>query len=158
MNAETMIDDFKNKIKLEVTPELLAELSGSTTPPQERGFVDWHAKIDEIDLTNGPSWMDGELNAQLRELLHRVLDLTHTIGDETMRIGKRIINWIFSLKERYPKTFWAVVVLAVLSFLVSGIPLLNLLLLPILTLVAKGLICYVAVSEVIRSINLNTNH
>ncbi len=156
MDVKTMIVDLVNKIKYEVTPEQLAELSGSATPLSKAEFVDWHAKIDALDLNKGPSWMNGEYTSQLRAFLHQVLDVTHNVGGKVVRIGKRIIKWIFMLIERYPDTFRAAVVLAALSYLVANIPFLGALLLPIMQLVAVGIIGFVFLGECVRNVNIKT--
>ena len=70
------IIDLVNKVKYEVSERQMAELARGAKPLSEAEFVDWHEKIDEMDLTGGPSWLNGEAAAQLRSFLHRVTDLT----------------------------------------------------------------------------------
>ncbi len=155
MDAKTTIIDLVNKIKYEITPEQLAELSGCATPLQQAEFVDWHARIDALDLSRGPSWTKGEVASQLRALLHGVLDMTRTVGGKVVRIGKRIVKWILTVIERYPQTFAVTVVLAALSYLVANIPFLGVVLFPIMQLVAAGLIVYVFLNECVRGITIN---
>lgn len=153
MDAKKVINDLVNKFKNEMTPEQMAELFGSATPHRKAKFADWHAKIDELDLTGGPSWMNGEIAAQLRAFLHRVVDVTHTVGGKVVRIGKRVIEWIFAFIKRYPETFTVAVVMAALSYLVSCIPFLGVILLPIMQVVAAGVVGFVFLSEYFRTVN-----
>ena len=134
MNTDTrnIIVDLVNKIKYEVTEEQMAELSGSATPLDEAEFVDWRAKIDDLDLSGGhDGWFSAEMAAQLREALHRILQATHKIGGKAVKIGRRIIKWIFSMLERFPRTAKTLVIMAALAFLVAQIPVLHYILLPI---------------------------
>ena len=145
------IADLCNKIKQEVSPELQAELEGSAAPQGAAEFVDWHEKIDELDLNDGQGgiWQrfGGNQLAQIRTLLHRIADLSRTIGGKAVKYGKRIIKWIFTLIGQYPATMRAIVVMSALAFLVSCIPLLHFVLLPIVKVVALGLVGFVFLQE-----------
>ena len=145
MNTDTrnIIVDLVNKIKYEVTEEQMAELSGSATPLDEAEFVDWRAKIDDLDLSGGhDGWFSAEMAAQLREALHRILQATHKIGGKAVKIGRRIIKWIFSMLERFPRTAKTLVIMAALAFLVAQIPVLHHILLPIVQVVGVCLVGY----------------
>lgn len=152
MNEEKkMIVDLVNKIKYEVTEEQMAILAGNATPLSQAEFVDWHAKIDGLNLsTGGDSWFTGEMSAQLRALLHRIVGMVREIGGKAVPIGKRIIKWLFSVIERYPKTFKAAVIMAALAFLVAHIPIVHYLLLPIVQVVAVCVIGYIFISEYVE--------
>ncbi len=159
MDTKTMIIDLVNKIKYEVTAEQLAELSGSATPLSETEFVDWHAKIDEMDFSRDPSLSKGDRAAQVRELLHRVLGVARKVGGKTVRIGKRIVKWIFTLLERFPKTSMAIVVMTALCYLAACIPVLNTILVPLMQTVAMftigGVFLYELIAELMREIRLH---
>ena len=154
MNEKQVIIDLVNKIKYEVTDQQLAELAGCATPLSEVEFVDWHAKIDELDLSKCGSWSKGEVAAQLRALLHRVLDVTRMVSGRVVRIGKRIVKWIFSLLDRYPSTVSAALVMAALAFVAAHIPLLHYVLLPIVQVAAVGLVGLVFLSESVQGVNV----
>ena len=153
-NAKQVIIDYVNRIKYEVTEQQLAELAGCATPLSEEEFVDWHAKIDELDLSRCGAWSKGEVAAQLRSILHRVLDLTRMVGGRVVRIGKRIIKWIFSLLARYPSTVTAAVVMAALAFIAAHIPVIHYVLLPIVQCVAVGLVGLIFIFECVRGVNV----
>jgi len=151
MNEKKMIIDLVNKIKYEVTAEQLAELAGCATPLSKVEFVDWEARIDALDLTDGGrSVFRSEIAAQLRALLHRILKETRKIGGKVIPLGKRIIRWIFSLLERYPNTVTAALIMAALCYLVAQIPLVRVILLPIAQTVAAGVIGFVFAVESVR--------
>ena len=42
--------DLVNKIRYEVTDEQLAELAGNAASSADNEFVDWHARINRLDL------------------------------------------------------------------------------------------------------------
>lgn len=135
MNDKKMIIDLINKIKYEVSEQQMAEIAGCATPLSEAEFVDWHEKIDELDMTGGPSWLNGEAVAQLRALLHRMTDLTSEIGGRMVAVGKRAIKMVFEMIQRFPRTAKALMVMAVLLFFVAHVPLIGPLLQPIVTAV-----------------------
>ncbi len=149
-NAKQVIIDYVNKIKYEVTERQLEELAGCATPLSEEEFIDWHAKIDELDLSRCGAWSKGEVAAQLRSILHRVLDVTRMVSGRVVRIGKRIVKWIFSLLDRYPSTVSAALVMAVLAYIAAHVPVLRYVLLPIVQVVAVGLVGFIFISECVR--------
>jgi len=158
MEEKKMIVDLVNKIKYEVTDAQRAELAGCATPLSEAEFVDWHARIDDLKLTDGECpWFKGEMAAQTRALLHRVVDVTREIGGRTVRIGKRVVKWIFALLERYPATLAAAVVMAALCFVVAQIPYLGVVLLPIAQAVAAGIVGLVFIGESIHGMSADYN-
>ena len=131
-DTQNIIVDLVNKIKYEVTEEQMAELSGSATPLDEAEFVDWRAKIDDLDLSAGSHGrFSAEMAAQLREVLHRIVQATHKIGGKVVKIGRRVIKWIFTMLERFPRMAKTLVIMAALAFLVAQIPILHYILLPI---------------------------
>jgi len=141
MNEKKMIIDLVNKIKYEVTEEQLAELAGCATPLSNAEFVDWEARIDALDLTDGGrSVFRSEIAAQLRALLHRILEMTREIGGKVIPLGKRLIRWIFSLLDRYPNTMTAALIMAALNYFVAQIPYLGVVLLPLMQAVSAGVI------------------
>lgn len=152
-NAKQVIIDYVNRIKYEVTEQQLAELAGSATPLSEEEFIDWHAKIDELDLSRCGAWSKGEVAAQLRSILHRVLDVTRKVSGRIVRIGKRIVKWIFSLLDRYPSTVSAALVMAALAYIAAHVPVLRYVLLPIVQVVAVGLVGFIFISECVRGVS-----
>ena len=149
------IIDLVNKIKYEVSEQQMAELAGCATPLSEAEFVDWHEKIDELDLTGGPSWLNGEAAAQLRALLHRVTDLTREIGGRMVAVGKRVIKMVFEMIQRFPRTAKALMVMAVLMFLVAHVPLIGPLLQPIVTAVCMVVGGMTFLDECIQNVGVN---
>lgn len=148
-----IIIDLVNKIKYEVTEEQMAELSGCATALSDFEFADWHARIDNLDLSSGHSGRSGdEMSAQLRELLHRIVSMTREIGGRAVKIGKRIIKWIFAMLERFPRTAKALVILAALAFIVANIPLLHYILLPVVQVVGTCIIGYILLVESIGNV------
>jgi len=99
------IIDIVNKLKNEVTSEVRAELAGDADPRGRAEFVDLHEKIDEMDLDQGCAALPAGAAAQLRELLHRLMEVTRSVGGKLVRIGQRIVKWILAFVERYPGTF-----------------------------------------------------
>ena len=149
------IIDLVNKVKYEVSEQQMAELAGCATPLSEAEFVDWHGKVDELDLTGGPSWLDGEAAAQLRALLHRVTDLTREIGGRMVAVGKRVIKMVFEMIQRFPRTAKALMVMAVLMFLVAHVPLIGPLLQPIVTAVCMVVGGMTFLDECIQNVGVN---
>ena len=150
------IIDLVNKIKYEVSEQQLAELAGCATPLSEAEFVDWHEKIDELDLTGGPSWLNGEAAAQLRAIiLHRVTDLTSEVGGRMVAIGKRVIKMVFEMIQRFPRTAKALMVMAVLLFFVTNVPLIGPLLQPIVTAVCMVVGGMTFLDECIQNMGVN---
>ena len=149
------IIDLVNKIKYEVSEQQLAELAGCAMPLSEAEFVDWHEKIDELDLAGGPSWLNGEAAAQLRELLHRVTDLASEVGGRMVAIGKRVIKMVFEMIRRFPRTAKALLVMAVLLFVVAHVPLVGPLLQPIVATVCMFVGGLTFLDECIRNMSIN---
>ena len=155
MNDKKMIIDLVNKIKYEVSEQQMAELAGCATPLSEAEFVDWHEKIDELDLTGGPSWLNGEVAAQLRSFLHRVTDLISEVGGRMVAVGKRAIKMVFGMIQRFPRTAKALVVMAVLLFFVAHVPLIGPLLQPIVAAVCMVVGGMTVLDECIRNVVAN---
>ena len=149
------IIDLVNKIKYEVSEQQMAELAGCATPLSEAEFVDWHEKIDELDLTGGPSWLDGEAAAQLRALLHRVTDLTREVGGRMVAVGKRVVKMVFEMIQRFPRTAKALMVMAVLMFLVAHVPLIGPLLHPIVAAVCMVIGGMTFLDECVQNMGVN---
>jgi hypothetical protein len=151
-DAKNIIVDLVNKIKYEVTEEQMAELSGSATPLDEAEFVDWRAKIDDLDLSGGhDGWFSAEMAAQLREVLHRIVQATHKIGGKIVKIGRRVIKWIFTMLERFPRTAKMLVIMASLAFLVAEIPVLHYILLPIVQIAGVFIVGNAFLSETVAN-------
>lgn len=156
MNTQKkQIIDLVNKIKYEVSEQQMAELAGCAKPLSEAEFVDWHEKIDELDLTGGPSWMNGEIAAQLRAVLHRVADWTREVGGKMVPCGKRIMEFAREMVRRFPKTSKALVMLAVLAFVVAHIPLVGGLLQPIVISVGMAITGLIFLNESLHNLSLN---
>ena len=152
-----IIVDLVNKIKYEVTEEQMAILAGSAKPLSEVEFIDWYAKIDDLQLVDRKHpWFNGEKARQLRGLMRRMVTLTCEIGGKAIPIGRRLLNWVFAFIERHPRTFNAAVIMAALAFVIAQLPIIRLLLLPIVKVVAVGIIGYVFISE--HAGGLNGNH
>lgn len=139
--------EIVDRLKREVPPEVLAELAGDTEPHGAAAFVDLHEKIDEMDLNQGSEDLPAGAAAQLRELLHRLVEVTRPVGGKLVRIGQRIVRWILAFVERYPGTTAAILVMAALAYFVAAIPVLGMILFPIVQLVAAGVVGFIFVSE-----------
>lgn len=158
MEEKKVIVDLVNKIKYEISAEQLAELSGRATPLSEAEFVDWHERIDDLQLatssTGARTWLSGKQLAQLRALLHRIADVTRQVGGRTVCVGKRVIKWILSMIVRYPSTVAATLVMAALAFLASSVPFLGHVLLPIVQVVAVCFVGLIFISESVMGLNV----
>ena len=149
------IIDLVNKIKYEVSEQQLAELAGCATPLTQKEFCDFHAQIDELDLSDGPSWLNGEVAAQLRAVLHRVADWTREVGGKMVPCGQRIMEFAREMVRRFPKTSKALVMLAVLAFVVAHIPLVGGLLQPIVISVGMAITGLIFLNESLHNLSLN---
>ena len=159
MEEKKVIVDLVNKIKYEISAEQLAELSCRATPLSEAEFVDWHDRIDDLQLvtssTGARTWLSGKQLAQLRALLHRIADVTRQIGGRTVCVGKRVIKWILSMIARYPSTVAATLVMAALAFLASSVPFLGQVLLPIVQVVAVCFVGLIFISESVMGLGVS---
>ena len=63
-----------------------------------------------------------ELSADLKALLTKILDVTIQIGDATLHIGKKILEFIYLFVKKFPNTSVGIVVGSVLGMLISSIP------------------------------------
>lgn len=153
------IIDLVNRIKYEVTEAQLAELAGCASPLSEVEFVDWHDRIDDLQLatssTGARTWLSGKQLAQLRALLHRIADVTRQIGGRAVCVGKRVIKWILSMIARYPSTVAATLVMAALAFLASSVPFLGSVLLSIVQVVAVCFVGLIFISESVTGLNVS---
>lgn len=163
MNITTKtIIDLVNRLKSEGLEELKAELDGCATPFCQAEFCDWHAKIDDLDLsrssTGERSRLSGSKIAQLRALLHRVVDVTKRIGGRAVNIGKIIIKWLFAMIERYPSTVAATLAMSVLAYAAAHAPYVHAILFPIVMAVAIGLVGYIFIKESIQHVRLESTN
>ena len=72
-------------------------------------------------------------SADTKALLMDLAQITLTVGERIVAVGRKIITVAFDLVERYPNTTFGLVVGLTLSVLVSSVPLLGFLLGPLLT-------------------------
>ena len=78
-------------------------------------------------------WIDNlSFDANAKNIMKQVLDLTFTVGNKIYQIGKAIIEFIMSLKESYPKTFDLAALGFIFSLLVLAIPVIGKFLFPII--------------------------
>ena len=121
-----LVADLSRQVNAELTPAKVSELSGEAASHEDDGFVDYHEKIDELKLpTKGVSWMNGQTARQIREALHRLVGLTRKVGGKVVRIGRRIVNWIFSVLDRFPRSVGAIVLVVLIGALLGAIPLIG---------------------------------
>lgn len=79
-NEEAFVVDLAHKVNAELTPEKLAELSGTAMSREDDCFVDYHEKIDNLKLSaKGVSCMNGQTAGQIREAVLRYVQ--KTMGD-----------------------------------------------------------------------------
>lgn len=143
-----VIVDLVNKIKYEVSEEQLAELSGCATPLCAGEFVDWHARIDDLDLNEKcPPRFGGTVAGRLRELLHDIVGLVRETAGRMVPVGKRVVKWILSLVKRYPNTSRVAIVMAALCFVIAHVPILGWMLMPLIEAVAAGSVLLTFVLE-----------
>jgi xanthosine utilization system XapX-like protein len=76
------------------------------------------------------------------------------VGGRAVRIGKRIVKWIFSLLNRYPSTVAAALVMAALAYIAAHIPVLRYVLLPIVQGVAVVLVGLIFCLESVRGVDV----
>ncbi len=118
-----VVADLFKKVNAELTPEKRAELSGTAASCDACGFVDYHEKIDNMRLqTKGYSWMNGETARRIREILHRLVGMTRTVGGKVVRIGHRIVNWIFSMVARFPASLSAALLIVLICLVIKSVP------------------------------------
>lgn len=149
------IIDLVNKIKYEVTEQQMAELAGCATPLSEAEFVDWHEKIDEMDLAGGSGWLNSEAVAQLRAALHRLTDMTREIGGRMVAIGKRAIKMLFDMIQRFPRTTKVLMVMAMLLFFIAHVPFIGPLLQPIVSAVCMVVGGLTFLDECFQNMSIN---
>lgn len=103
-------------------------------------YFDWHQWVDSLDLGSGAtgtfaSWLGDDGAVKLRSALHRLVNLTHTVSGISVHVGRRVLGFIRRMSERFPKTCAAAIVVMVLAFMASRIPILGLLLAPLIEFV-----------------------
>jgi hypothetical protein len=87
-----------------------------------------------IDKAALKRWIERlDVSADIKLLLDNLLEITHTIGGKIVRVGAKILEFIFDFARAYPSIAVGVVAALVISFLINSIPLLGPALSPILT-------------------------
>lgn len=79
------------------------------------------------------------LSADAKALLADLLKFGAEVGNAVLRIGRKILDFVLSLIQQFPKLGFAVVLAAVLAALFSMVPVLGGLLSPVLTPLALAL-------------------
>ena len=124
--GKTMIAEYVQRVMSETSDEQWAELRGGASMSGAPVFADLQSEIDKMKLTSkGCSWLKDTTAAQVREILHRVSKLTYKVGGKVVRIGRRIVNWIFSVLDRFPRSVGAIVLVVLIGALLGAIPLIG---------------------------------
>nr|WP_315849209.1 hypothetical protein [uncultured Rhodoferax sp.] len=79
------------------------------------------------------------LSADAKALLADLLKFGVEVGNAVVRIGRKVLDFVLSLIQQFPKLGFAVILAAVLAALLSMVPLLGGLLSPVLTPLALAL-------------------
>ena len=79
------------------------------------------------------------LSADAKALLSDLLKFGVEVGSTVLRIGRKILDFVLSLIQQFPKLGFAVILAAVLAALLSMVPLLGGLLSPVITPLALAL-------------------
>ena len=153
-NETRTIIDLVNKMKYKVSERQMAELAGCATPLTQAEFCDWHAKIDEMDLSSDDrSWINDEVVARFRATLHQVADMSREVGGRIVRYGKRIVEFVMDAIRRYPRTVKALVVVAVLMLMASLIPIIGGLVQALVMFIGGGVVLLRFIGELSNNMN-----
>ena len=79
------------------------------------------------------------MSADAKALLADLLKLGTEVGRAVLRIGRKVLDFVLSLVQQFPKLGFAVVLAAVLAALLSMVPVIGGLLSPVLTPLALAL-------------------
>ena len=86
-------------------------------------------KIENKQLAN---WIDNlSTNGEVKALIHKLKEFAVKLSDKVINIGYKIIEIIINFAKLYPNTAIGVIIGAILSLIISTIPFLGILLLPI---------------------------
>ena len=99
---------------------------------KEDPFKNYDREIDNLDFNKTS---DGETDLGeksilppkmckvLRNVLHEIREVTTKIGGKVLKVGKRVLDFIFKAIARFPRTACGILILACIKGLVSSIPL-----------------------------------
>lgn len=114
----------------ETNYELLDVLGFDFSKPEDP-FINYERTIDNFDFNKS---CDGKADVSekfklspemcqiLRNILHDLRKVTITVGKEVIKIGLRVINFIFKAIELYPHTACGLLIIACIHGLASQIP------------------------------------
>ena len=102
---------------LVATPELITFVNST-----ERSDAQILRRIESLSLS-----------ADAKALLADLLKLGTEVGRAVLRIGRKVLDFVLSLVQQFPKLGFAVVLAAVLAALLSMVPVIGGLLSPVLT-------------------------
>ncbi len=108
---------------LAATTELISFVNST-----ERSDAQILGRIDSLNLS-----------ADAKALLSDLLKFGVEVGSTVLRIGRKVLDFVLSLIQQFPKLGFAVILAAVLAALLSMVPLLGGLLSPVLTPLALAL-------------------
>ena len=82
------------------------------------------------------------ISADLKSMLHSISTVTIRAGEFILKIGKKIIDYVCYVLEKFPTASFGIVFGGIVGFLISSIPILGVVLGPVITpiLIAFGLI------------------
>lgn len=95
-----------------------------------------------------------DISADAKSLIFSFSKTTIKIGENIVKIGKKIIDIIFTMLKEFPSTAFGVVFGATVGFLVASIPVLGAVLGPLLTPIAIAIGLVVGLIEDIKDKNL----
>jgi len=158
-NNQTTLQNIIDDMKRVFTQKDREYLEGRGGAHAGVRFWDWHEWINDLKLTTGSDcpWLKRETASELRAALHRIADWTCRVGGRAVRLGARIMEFIAVQILRYPATLVAAVVMAVLGFLASSIPILGCVLGPIVNALGVGVVGVVFLGETVRNLTESLN-
>ncbi|WP_458791791.1 hypothetical protein [Yoonia sp. MH D7] len=107
------------------------QLNEYTTPLAGHDFSTFHQ--DLLEKSALKRWLDRQdISADAKMWIVKVSEMTVTVGKAVISIGLKIVTTIFNVLKAFPQTTFGVIVGAVLTLLISSIPLIGVLVGPIL--------------------------
>jgi len=95
-----------------------------------------------------------DVSADIKSLLFSFSKATINAGEHIIKIGKKIIDVVFTMTKEFPAATFGIIFGAIVGFLVSSIPILGIVLGPIFTPIAMVIGLVGGLSEDIKDKNL----
>lgn len=97
----------------------------------ENPFFDYDSEIDNLDFNRAADGtiiqdkkqrLSGEQAAILREVLHDLRDASIFIGGNAVKVGIKILDFIFESLKLFPHVAAGLIIIAILHHIASGVP------------------------------------